>query len=72
VPVPQGKGTEGPRLFPARPLRSYLRIIRRSSTQASSSSSTLVTPRDVIRAQHELALKAASFETAVRLGNLIQ
>src|SRR6516165_9276646 len=36
------------------------------------SGGTLATPRREIRAQHELALKTASLETAVRLGNLIQ
>ena len=53
-------------------LGGHSRDFLKSSTPASLSGGTLVMPRDVIRAQHELALKAASFETAVRLGNLIQ
>ena len=42
------------------------------STPASLLGGALVAPRGEIRAQHELALKTASLETAVRLGNLIQ
>jgi hypothetical protein len=37
-----------------------------------SSGGTLVASRWEIRAQHELALETAGFETSVRLGNFVQ